>query len=350
MTRPIALIAGVTGLIGRRLAAHLKQHGGWEVIGLCRRPAAGSGSGFIGVDLSDAADCRMKLAALSEVTHIFYAARYDHPEGVAESNEINEHMLRNLVAAIEPVAAGLCHVHVVHGTKYYGHQLGPIAVPAREDGPRARGANFYFAQEDFLREHQRGKHWTYSTSRPHTFCDPGWEEPRSIALLVAVYAAIQRELGLPLVYPGTAKSFAVATQFTALPLLARAIAWMATEPRCANQAYNIVNGDAPRWSDLWPRFADYFGVRASAPQPTQLADYMSDKDRVWQDVVRKHGLRQTALQSLVLWSYAGYVFKPEWDIYSDMSKARADGFVEAINSEKMFLAAFDFLRSEKIVP
>ena len=350
MTRPIALIAGATGLIGRRLAAHLKQRGDWEVIGLCRRPAGGAGTGYIGVDLCDPGDCRAKLAALGNATHIFYTARYDHPEGVAESDEINANMLRNLVAAVEPVAAGLSHVHVVHGTKYYGHQLGPIAVPAREDGPRAPGANFYFAQEDYLREHQRGKRWTYSTSRPHTFCDPGWNEPRSIALLVAVYAAIRRELGLALVYPGTAKSFAVATQFTALPLLARAITWMATEPRCANQAYNVVNGDAPRWSDLWPGFAAYFGVRAGAPQPTQLADYMCDKDRVWQDVVRKHGLRQTALQSLVLWPYASYVFKPEWDIFSDMSKARADGFVEAIDSEKMFLESFDFLRNEKIIP
>lgn len=349
MARPVALIAGATGLIGRRLAAHLKQHGGWDVIGLCRRPAAGA-NGFIGVDLSDAADCRAKLAALDGVTHVFYTARYDHPEGVAESSEINERMLRNLVAAVEPAAPGFSHVHVVHGTKYYGHQLGPIAVPARESGPRAPGENFYFGQEDFLRGHQRGKRWTFSTSRPHTFCDLGWNESRSIALLVALYAAIQRELGLPLVYPGTAKSYAVATQFTALPLLARAIMWMATEPRCANQAYNIVNGDAPRWSELWPRFAAHFGVLPGAPQPMRLADYMSDKDRVWQAVVRKHGLRQTALQSLVLWPYADYVFKPEWDIYSDMSKARAAGFTEAVDTGKMFLEAFDFLRGEKIIP
>ena len=350
MARPIALIAGATGLIGRRLSEHLTQRGGWEIIGLCRRPTQSAGSKFIGVDLSDAGDCTTKLAALSDVTHILYTARYDHPEGVAESSEINERMLRNLVAAVEPAAAGLRHIHVVHGTKYYGHQLGPIAVPAREDGPRARGANFYFGQEDYLRAHQRGKRWSYSTSRPHTFCDLNWNEPRSIALLVAVYAAIQRELALPLVYPGTAKSYAVATQFTALPLLARAIAWMAKEPRCANQAYNIVNGDTPRWSDLWPRFAAYFGIRAAPPQPVRLADYMSDKDGVWQEIVRKHGLRQTALQSLVLWPYADHVFRPEWDIVSDTSKARADGFAETIDSEKMFLETFDYLRSEKIVP
>ncbi len=345
----VALIAGATGLIGRRIAAHL-QRLGWEVIGLARRPEPGGPVRLIGVDLADAGDCRAKLAELGNVTHVFYTARFDHPEGVTESVDVNAAMLINLAEAIEPVASGLRHIHAVHGTKYYGHHLGPLAVPAREDGPRAPAPNFYYVQEDFLRERQRGKRWTYSTSRPHTYCDASWNEPRNIGLLIAVYAAIQRELGLPFGYPGTATSFGVATQFTALPLLARALAWMATEPRCANQAYNIVNGDAPRWSDLWPRFAAYFGMRAGPARHGGLARAMADRDGVWQAVVRKHGLRPTALPSLVLWSYGDYVFAPEWDIISDASKARAHGFAETVDSGKMFVDIFEHLRAEKIVP
>ena len=349
MERRVALVAGATGLIGRRLAAHL-QRLGWEVIGLCRRPVPGAAVPLIGVDLTDLANCRSKLAGLEDVTHVFYTARYDHPEGVTESVDINAAMLRNLVEALEPVAGGLRHVHAVHGTKYYGHHVGPIAVPAREDDPRAAAPNFYYLQEDTLRERQRGKRWTYSTSRPHTYCDASWSEPRNIGLLIAVYAAVLHELGLPLGYPGTEKSFGVATQFTALPLLARALAWMATEPRCANQAYNIVNGDAPRWSELWPRFAAYFGMPAGPAEPIRLADTMADKDGVWQAVIRKHGLRPTALQSLVRWSYGNYVFAPEWDIISDASKARSHGFAETVDSGKMFLDIFEHLRAGKIVP
>lgn len=345
----VALIAGATGLIGRRVAAHL-QSLGWKVVGLCRNPGAGGGVPLLGVDLTDAGDCRSKFARLDGVTHVFYAARYDHPEGLAESVETNAAMLRNLVEAIEPVAAGLRHVHVVHGTKYYGHHLGPVAVPARENHPRASMPNFYYAQEDYLRERQRGRGWSYSISRPHTFCSAAAGEQRNIGLLIAVYAAIQRELGLPLDYPGTARSFNVATQFTALPLLVRALTWMAAEPRCANQAYNVVNGDAPRWSDLWPRFAAHFGMPAGPAQPVRLAEYMADKDRVWQAVVRRHDLRRAALQSLVLWPYGNYVFAPEWDIISDMSKAREHGFAETVDSGRMFLGLFEYFRAEKIVP
>jgi nucleoside-diphosphate-sugar epimerase len=349
MERRVALVAGATGLIGHRLTEHL-QRSGWEVIGLCRRPVAGGAVRLIGVDLTDAGDCRSRLGELRDVTHIFYTARYDHPEGVPESVDANAAMLRNLVEAVEPVAAGLRHVHAVHGTKYYGHHLGPLAVPAREDDPRAAAPNFYYVQEDTLRERQRGKSWTFSTSRPHSFCEASWSEPRNIGLLIAVYAAIQRELGLPLAYPGTEKSFHVATQFTALELLVRALAWMAEEPRCANQAYNIVNGDAPRWSGLWLRFATHFGMTAGPAQPVDLAGHMADKDDVWRAIVRKHGLRPTALHSLVLWPYGNYVFAPEWDIISDTFKARGHGFAETVDSGKMFLDIFEVLRAAKIVP
>lgn len=349
MDSQVALVAGATGLIGRRIAAHLKQRG-WKVTGLCRNPQAGGAVPLIGVDLTDAGECRSKLAALGNVTHVFYTARYDHPEGVTESVAINATMLRNLVEALEPVAGGLRHIHAVHGTKYYGHHLGPVPVPAREDDPRVPAPNFYYAQEDYLRERQHGKHWTYSTSRPHTYCDSSWDEPRNIGLLIAVYAAVQRELGLPLGYPGTVKSFNVATQFTALPLLVKALTWMAAEPRCANQAYNVVNGDAPRWSGLWPRFASYFSMQAGPAQPVDLAATMADKDELWRVIGRKHGLRPTALQSLVLWPYGSYVFKPEWDIISDASKARRDGFAEAVDSGSMFLGIFNYLRAERIVP
>ena len=350
MERRVAVVAGATGLIGRRIAAHLQQ-GGWEVTGLCRKPVSGPGVSLIGVDLTDPSDCRNKLAGLRQATHIIYAARYDHPEGVAESVDINAAMLRNLVEALDPAAKGLRHIHAVHGTKHYGHYVGPVEVPLREDtSPRSPTPNFYFPQEDFLRERQGGSGWSYSISRPHAFCDASWNEPRNIALLIAVYAAIQRELGLPLAYPGTEKSFRVATQFTALGLLVRAIAWMAEEPRCANQAYNVVNGDAPSWSDLWPRFASRFGMEPGPARLFDLAAYMADKEELWRGIVRKHGLRATSLRELVLWPYGNYVFKPEWDIVSDASKLRRAGYAETVDSARMFFEIFEFLRAENIVP
>ncbi len=349
MTGKTALVAGASGLIGRRIVEHLLATGGWDVIGLARSQRASSNMRWIAVDLNDAADCARKLGALTEVTHIFYAARYDHPEGVPESVEINATMLANVVNAVEP-AARLAHVHAVHGSKYYGTQIGPVPVPLTEESPRATNRNFYFSQEDFLRAASRGKRWSYSTTRPHSFCDPAIDYARSASMVIAVYAAVQRELGLPLDFPGTTASFQVHTQFTDTALLARSIAWMANAPRCANQSFNIVNGDYPRWADLWPRIAGDFGMPEGAPRNVKLAAYMAGQGAVWDSIVAKHGLKPTRLDTLALWPYGDYLLRPEWEIRSVMNKARALGFSETLDSGTMFARHFAHYRAQKIIP
>ena len=345
-----ALVAGATGIVGRRIAEHLAASGR-RVTGLCRRPpSAALPYPLLALDLTNAEACRRAARELGDVTHLYYAARYDHPEGVTESIDINAAMFRNIVESLDAGARGLRHIHVVHGTKYYGHMAGPVPVPLTEDTPRGPLTPYYFAQEDFIRERQRGRAWSFSSSRPHTFVDPAVDEPRNLALLIAVYASIARAAGDAFRYPGSEASFHARTQFTYVPFLARAAVWMGEEPRCANAAYHVVNGDTPRWSELWPRFAEWFGVKPGMPKPMKLADYMAGKAPVWRDLVSRHGLEQNELASLVLWPYANYVFAPEWDIISSMSKARRDGFHESVDSAEMFVDLFSGFRREKIIP
>jgi len=336
-------------MVGRAIATRLAELGGWEIIGIARKPHAVPGLRGIALDLTDAAACRRALGALKTVTHLFYAARYDHSEGRPEPVDINAAMLENIVNAL-PADGALAHVNAVHGSKYYGHQFGPLKLPMEESDPRAAGANFYFQQEEFLREAARKRGFGYTTVRPHTFCSPDADTPRSIGLAIALYAAIQRELGLPLDFPGSERAFRARTQFTDLGLLARAIAWMATEPRCANEAFNIVNGDNPSWAELWPGFAAWFGVKPGAPRDFTLAQYMSDQQDVWEKIVRRHGLGAPRLDALVLWQYPAYVFKPEWDIISSPAKARALGFGETVESGAMFARQFERYHAQKIIP
>jgi nucleoside-diphosphate-sugar epimerase len=345
-----ALIAGASGLIGRRIADHLLALGDWNVIGLARKPPPDADIRFIAVDLANAEDCRRKLGELDEITHVFYAARFDHPEeGKPEPLDTNAAMLRNLVDVLKRAPA-LEHVHAVHGSKYYGHQLGPVPVPLREDSPRAPNQNFYFTQEDDLAASTRNASWHYSTSRPHAFCDPAIDRPRSAGLVFAVYAAIQRELGLRFDFPGGAAGFEAHTQFTDLALLARAVTWMATEPRCANQSFNVVNGDYPRWCELWTLFASELDVELGVPRKFSLATYMADKAAVWDRIVAKHGLRKTRLDTLVLWPYGDYQLRPDWEVMSSMAKARALGFHETVDSHEMFKRQFENYRAHDIIP
>ena len=45
-------------------------------------------------------------------------------------------MLVNVVEDLEPVAKELAHVHLMHGSKWYGKHLGAFKTPAKEDDPR----------------------------------------------------------------------------------------------------------------------------------------------------------------------------------------------------------------------
>ena len=55
-------------------------------------------------------------------------------------------------------------------------------------------------------------------------------------------------------------------------LLARALVWAATEPRCANRAFNITNGDLVRWCHLWPGIAAALEVEPGPVQQTLDVD------------------------------------------------------------------------------
>jgi len=302
------------------------------------------------VDLLDAEECRNRLQG-RRITHLVYAARYDHAGGQPESIDINLQMLSSLLAAIES-RPELRHIHMVHGTKYYGHNAGPRPVPYREDAPRAQSPVFYYAQQDLLARRQRGRAWGWSISRPHTFCDLALDEPRSITLLVAVYASILKERGLPLQFPGTGHAFAARTQFTWLPMLARAIEWMMSSPDCTNQAFNVVNGDAVRWSTLWPAIADYFDMDCGEPITSSgvLSHFPEINAGIWDHMVSVYGLRPSELASVVQWPYGDYAFSPEWDVVSSMEKARAYGFTESVDTMQMWRNSFDFYRTHKIIP
>jgi len=352
MARYKAVIPGATGMVGRRLAEHLAATGDWEVIGLARRPPAAAPDGIrhIAVDLTDAGACRDALSALKGVTHILYCARYDHDTRQPEPVDTNTAMLRHVVEAVETGDNALRHIHIVEGTKWYGSNLGPFKTPAREDDPRSLKGNFYYEQEDYLIGRQPEAGWSWSASRPHGILDHGLGIARNMTMVIGVYAAICREMGLPLCFPGTPENYRAVYQCTGATQLARAVAWMSTDPTCANQAFNINNGDYIRWCNLWPRLADYFGMAIGPVRTVKLADVMADKASVWQRIAERHDLRPTPYAQLALWPYGDFLFTPHWDIMSSTTKARQFGFNDVVDTEAYFIELLEVYRTARVLP
>ncbi|WP_371778808.1 SDR family oxidoreductase [Streptosporangium subroseum] len=346
----VALVVGAHGVIGRNLVDHLAALGDWDVIGLSRRGGEATGRvRYVSVDLLDPDDCARSLGALTEVTHVFYAAYQERPTW-AELVPPNLAMLVNVVDAVEPVANGLRHISLMQGYKVYGAHLGPFKTPARESDPHHMPPEFNVDQQAFLEERQRGAEWTWSAIRPSVVCGFALGNPMNLAMVIAVYGAISKELGLPLRFPGRPGAYDKLLEMTDAGLLAKATVWAATDERCANQAFNINNGDLFRWNEMWPKIARFFDLEVADPLPMSLDVVMADKGPLWNAMAERYGLEPHPYEDVSSWAFGDFVFSWDYDMFADGSKARRFGFHEYVDTEAMFLDILGDLRRRRIIP
>lgn len=344
-----ALVVGANGVIGGNLIDHLLTLDDWDIIGLSRRGGVSSARvRYIAVDLLERDATHQALAELSEVTHVFYAAFQDRPSW-AELVPPNLAMLVNVVDAIEPLANDLQHISLMQGYKVYGAHLGPFKTPARETDASHMPPEFNIDQQSFLEQRQIGKAWTWSALRPSVVIGFGLGNPMNLAMVIAIYASISKELGLPLRFPGKPGAYDSLLEMTDAGLLARATVWAATTAGCANQALNITNGDLFRWSEMWPRIAAYFHLDLAPPLPMSLTTIMADKEPLWANMVARHGLADIGYSEVSSWAFGDAVFGWNYDFFADGSKARRLGFHQHVDTAAMFFSVFDDLRARKII-
>lgn len=345
-----ALVVGANGVIGSNLIKHLEQLDNWEIIGLSRRGGVNTQkTQYLSVDLLDKEDCKIKLQSLTTITHIFYAAYQDKPSW-AELVQPNLAMLVNVVTEIERVATDLQHISLMQGYKVYGAHYGPFKTPAKESDAGHMPPEFNVDQQQYLEKQQEGKNWSWSALRPSVVAGTALGNPMNLVLVIAVYATISKELGLPLRFPGKPGAYDKLMDFTDAGLLAKATVWAATNPTCANQAFNITNGDLIRWNELWPKIAAYFHMDIAPPLHMPLHTIMADKIVVWEKIQEKYSLEKHSFQEVSAWGFGDFVFSWDYDFFSDGTKARRMGFYEFMDTENMFFDLFDELKDKKIIP
>jgi nucleoside-diphosphate-sugar epimerase len=350
-----ALVVGASGIVGNNLARHLHQRG-WRVYGLARRPPAGiEGVLPVAADLLDPESLRVALQGLRP-TDVFINA-WLRQTTEAENIKVNRAMVRNVLDALAP-AGSVRHVALVTGLKHY---LGPFEAygtgtlpptPFREEQPRLDLENFYYAQEDevFAAAARDGFGW--SVHRPHTIIGYALGNAMNMGTTLAAYATICKETGRPFVFPGSAVQWNGLTDMTDARLLARHLEWASTTDAARNQAFNVVNGDVFRWSWMWTRLAEWFGLQP-APFPGQgipLERQLADAGPIWAEIVRKHDLAVTDLSSITsAWHTDGDLGRPI-EVVTDMSKSRKLGFLEYQATDDSFFDLFVRLRDARIIP
>ncbi|MFZ3583027.1 SDR family oxidoreductase [Loktanella sp. DJP18] len=354
MTKNIALIVGATGLSGSYTGRHLKD-AGWTVVTLSRSAVDLDFSDrHIAADLEDAAGAHAALAAAHDVTHVFYCT-WSRQASEDENVRVNAAMIRNLFDGIAD--APVQHAALVTGLKHYLGSFDDYAkvtpyTPFLESSPRLPGPNFYYAQEDVLFEKAKEQGFTWSVHRPHTMIGFVVGNAMNMAVTLAVYASICKHTGRPFVYPGSPEQYNAVTDVTDARILAKQLHWSAITPAAADTPFNIVNGDVFRWTWLWARIADYFGLPiAEYPgHPTPLDDMMADAPAVWSEIVAKHDLQDIPVGKLASWWHSDADLSRTLECFTDMTNSRVLGFDAYQPTPASFFDVFDTLRAQRIIP
>lgn len=359
MTKRRFLVAGATGLVGKAVIEHLLAEGEADVVAISRRDPNLPGALHLPIDLTDAAACQERLAGLSGITDIVFAALYEKPELVAgwrdpEQMAVNRAMLLNLLDAVEPNAPDLRHVALLQGTKAYGVHVEPIGVPAKEHWPRHNHENFYWLQEDLVRERQSMGHgWSFSIWRPQALFGNALGSPMNIIGALGAWAAIRREQGQPLRFPGGGPLVTAATDTR---LLAEAICWGGASEAAANQTFNMINGDVLLWPHICGAIARVFNMQMAEPQEEFLQQTMPGEEAIWAQMVEKYDLRRHTLAEWVgsSWEFtdrslATGVAQPAPSVLSPVKLHQA-GFHGCIDTEVSLVWWLQRLQQERWLP
>lgn len=352
----IALVVGASGIVGSNLCRELIA-GGWTTFGLARRPKADiAGLQTVAADLLDIASLTAALANISP-THVFITT-WMRNETEAENISVNSAMVRNLLSVLSPKKS-VQHVALVTGLKHY---LGPFdayakegflpVTPLSEEQPRLDLENFYYAQEDEVYAAAERDGFTWSIHRPHTIIGKAIGNLMNMGTTLAVYATICKEKELPFRWPGSEAQWKGLSDVTDARVLAKHLIWAATTKAAHNEAFNVVNGDYFRWSNLWPKLAEWFGVEwigyegETMPLESELVKYSSE----WRDISSKYMLAEPDLSQLASAWHTDLDLGRPIEVMTDMSKSRKLGFLVYQKTEESFYDLFHQLKQDNLIP
>lgn len=354
------LIIGASGLVGTA-AAIAFQTSGWSVVTVSRRAPEllqRSNIRHLSLDLQDSAACTRAAETLENISHVVYTAVYEMPgliQGWSDPQQIetNAKMLRNI---LEPLAetGKLQHVTLLQGTKAYGGAVRPMRIPAREDQPRVDHPNFYWEQEDYLRDKSADSNFDFTILRPQLIVGPNHGVVMNLPPVVGAYAAIRQFEGLPFSFPGGPDWVWEAVDAR---LVGNACVWAASHPIAAGETYNLTNGEVFTWRDMWPAIAETLGVQLGPDDPQSIAQYLTQRSHLWEKVTKLHQLKGGSLAQILGEShhYADLCFahlatSAPAPTFVSTIKIKQAGFTETANSETSFCYWLRDLQGRNILP
>lgn len=338
-------VVGASGIVGRALMTQAQMLG-LEVVGVSRHQPDIAHIEFVSADLLDDESCINVSEELSDVTHVVYTALFEKPGLLAgwreqEQMQTNLQMLQNCLEKVF-AKAELEHIALLQGTKAYAAHILPMKIPGRESDPRVEHENFYWLQEDYLRDWV-GPDTHYSIWRPQVVVGHGYSSgqgaPMNMLAAIGAYMAFCLFDGEACGYPGGPNS---PMEVVDAELLARAILFGLDSPAAKNQTFNVSNGDVMEWHHVWPAMTKVFGLEPEPAKPNLLAS-LYERESDWLELCKQFGLEPCTLRQFVgdSFYYADALFatgstRPPPPALVSTIKLRHAGFQECMDTEVMW--------------
>ncbi|RAL02178.1 SDR family oxidoreductase [Aspergillus ibericus CBS 121593] len=309
-----------------------------------------------------------KIPSAETISHVYYAA-YRASDVPADECRLNKEMLRAAVQTLETLSSKLSFVTLITGTKAYGVYLldkFPFRdqVPLKEDLPRVPAEYaqdlFYYHEVDLLQELSTGKRWSWCEVRPDVIVGVApFGNANCMAQTMGIYLSLYRELegeGARVPFPGNETTWRLLSTDSNQDIIARFCIHASMQPRekVHTRAFNIADSARPvSWSERWPALAAYFGLEGVGPNEASLHPtvYMDQNWERLQALCRDRGLKEDVIYRSMHNTGArmGSLRLMDFDRPFDLTRARALGFEEEMDTAMSWHTAFERVRKAKIM-
>jgi hypothetical protein len=244
----------------------------------------------------------------------------------------------------------------------FADKLG-LKAPFNESQPRVSppyGDNiFYYAQVDCLKELSAGKKWTFSEIRPDAIegfapANSPMNIAQNLGLFLSLYGSIEGQ-GAEVSYPGNEKAYTALHTDCGQDILAHFTIFVSLQDpsKVSQEAFNVGDGAAVSWEQVWPGICSYFGLTGVGPnlsgKATGVEWVMAHKNQ-WEEWTRKNGLRAGFLEG-TSWEFIDFLLvQADRNRHFDLSKSGELGFKESVEAVKSYEIAFDRMREAKMIP
>ncbi|KAK7552503.1 hypothetical protein IWX49DRAFT_129680 [Phyllosticta citricarpa] len=395
-----AMVTGANGISGQHMLRVLGQSSTrWsKIYSVSRRPPPGAlpaNVTHISVDFLGTPDSiadALRSAGVQHVDHVFFFSYIQvAPEpgqplwssGAEAMCVKNTELLANFLSALSHASLIPRRVMLQTGAKHYGAHIGPGKVPQEETDPRVLiEPNFYYPQEDYLFEWcaRTGAGW--NVARPGPILGAVQDNAINLAFPLAVYAAVSKHLGQPLVYPSDLAAWETLQDQSSAMMNGYLEEWAVLTEAAKNQAFNAADGSHFSWGQFWPKLAEAFGMEWEGPSldPSQyqVAKLPSEKiprgygpqaelhlrffsvewakrpevQQAWRDIATEHGLVNKELTRVdETFMVLDLTLACAMNSAMSMDKARSLGFFGTVRStDSMLKVIGDFVDLKMIPP